>query len=239
MPIFFAPLRAEGPRSRPNEARRDPWKGCGLPLASQLVFRPEERIEPAKGVDVGDLDPLADDPQVLLIAKALDGPFYRLHVQTDTAREIDGRHRQLDGACVVASHLEERAHDLRLSVAEHEDLDLVFGIPKPSHELGEDSFGERGVVPDDDAERRPIEGKGHPIRERDRGRGPNNAVEDRAFTEEVAGTKHRKAALHHADAFEEADPALLKQKGVGRRLSLTEEDVALSERATILVDELT
>jgi hypothetical protein len=74
------------------------------------------------------------------------GPVSDADVETDAARQVDGGDEQLDGSWIPARHLEEGAHDLRLRVAEHEDLDLVLRVPETANELGEDPLGERGEL---------------------------------------------------------------------------------------------
>ncbi len=214
-------------------------KTCGLSFAAQLVFRSEQGVETAKRVDVGDLDPFADDPQVLLVTQALDGAFHRLDVEPDPAREVHRRDGQLAGPWMVAGHLQQGAHDLRLGVAKHQDLNLVLGVAETANELRQDPLGKHRESLDDRVERGAVEGEGDPVGERDRRRHPESSIEDRAFAEEVPRSQDRKAAFDHPDAFQQSNTTFLEQVRVGRRFALTEEDVTLGKRSTVLLDELT
>lgn len=207
-------------------------------LAFELVFCPQESVKAAKRVHVGDLDALADNPQVLLIPEPLDGALHGVDVETDPARELDGRHHQLDGSRMTACHLQERAHDLRLRITQHEDFDLVLGVAQAADQLREDALGELWKTLDDGAQRRLVEREHDAVGQGDSRAEADGPVEDRTFTEEIARAKDRQTPLDHADALEEPDLSLVKQVGMRRGLAFTEEDVALDERTTVLPDEM-
>jgi imidazoleglycerol-phosphate dehydratase len=206
-------------------------------LAAKLFLGAEEPIKATEGLEVRDLDALADNLEVLLVAQPLDGALHGLDVEPDPARELHGRDGQVGGPGRGAGHLEEGADDLRLGVPKHQDLDLVLGVTEPPNELREDALGEGREALDDLPEGGAAEDEGRSLAERHRRRGARGAVEERAFAEEIAGAEDREAALDHADALEEPDAPGVEQVRLGRRIALAKEDFALREGPAILLEE--
>ncbi len=64
------------------------------PRSSSFVSR--RSVKTPQSVHIGDLDPLTDDPKVLLIAEPLDRTLHGLDIEADTTRQVDRRDHQLD-----------------------------------------------------------------------------------------------------------------------------------------------
>jgi hypothetical protein len=123
----------------------------------------------------------------------------------------------------VLGQFQQRYQNLRASVAQPQDFDLVFGLAQALHQLIDHALGHRWRRENDFVKAGGIEHERRAIVESERRRTPGRAGEQGRLAEHVARANYPQAPLHAADLLEQPNPSELQQIDVVRLLAISKQ----------------